>query len=80
MQSQDAWKGLETLLLELVPGDEVRIATLSRDTGLDEATCEMVLQALTRVELFTLKGDVFVRRRIFDPTRVQTTEPPGSGC
>jgi hypothetical protein len=80
-ESEGAWSQLEKLLLELVPGDEVQIATLARDTGLDEVTCEMVLRALARVELFTLKGEVFVRRRIFDVSgRPLTPQPPGPGC
>jgi hypothetical protein len=80
-ENESGWNELEKLLLGLVPGDEVQISTLVTQTGLDLTTCEMVLHALTRVELFTLRGDVFVRRRLFDGSAdVRSPQPPGPGC
>jgi DNA-binding IclR family transcriptional regulator len=49
----------------LTPGDEIHLAAAARDTGLSPSTCETVLDALTRVDLFTRVGDhTFVRRRM----------------
>ena len=64
-RAQSSWDRLQTLLESLTPGDEVHLAAASRDTGLPAATCETVLDALTRVDLFTRIGDhTFVRRRM----------------
>ena len=62
-----SWDRLQGLLESLTPGDEVHIAAAARQTGLPAATCETVLDALTRVDLFTRVGDhTFVRRRMID--------------
>ena len=58
---------LRNLLDRLNPGDEIRVAAASTETGLDQITCRLVLEGLTRADLFTRKNDgVFVRRRMFD--------------
>jgi hypothetical protein len=54
-------------LESLTPGDEVHLAVASRQTGLPASTCETVLDALARIDLFTRVGDhTFVRRRMSD--------------
>jgi hypothetical protein len=54
-------------LEKLNPGDEIHVAVASQETGVDAMTCEMVFEALVRVDLFTRTADrVFVRRRMFD--------------
>jgi hypothetical protein len=63
--TQSSWDRLQSLLESMTPGDEIHLAAASRDTGLPPATCETVLDALTRVDLFTRIGDhTFVRRRM----------------
>jgi hypothetical protein len=58
---------LQDLLARLNPGDEIHVAEASQETGFDTATCEMVFEALARVDIFTRTTDhVFVRRRMFD--------------
>lgn len=65
--TQSSWDRLQSLLESLTPGDEVHLAATSRETGLPAATCETVLDALTRADLFTRVGDhTFVRRRMLD--------------
>ena len=66
-QVPSSWDRLQVLLESLTPGDELHIAAAARQTGLPLATCETVLDALTRVDLFTRLGDhTFVRRRMLD--------------
>ena len=66
-KAPSGWDRLQTLLESLTPGDELHLAAASRQTGLPPATCETVLDALTRVDLFTRVGDhTFVRRRMLD--------------
>lgn len=66
-RTQSSWDRLQALLESLTPGDEVHLAAASRETGLLPATCETVLDALTRVDLFTRISDhTFVRRRMID--------------
>lgn len=61
---QSSWDRLQSLLVSLTPGDEIHLAAAARDSGLPSSTCETVLDALTRVDLFTRVGDhTFVRRR-----------------
>jgi DNA-binding IclR family transcriptional regulator len=58
---------LGNLLDRLNPGDEIRVAAASRETGLDLITCRLILEGLTRADLFTQKPNgAFVRRRMFD--------------
>jgi hypothetical protein len=58
---------LQDLLERLNPGDEIHVTAASQETGLDATTCEMVFEALARVDIFTRTTDrVFVRRRMFD--------------
>ena len=62
---QSSWDRLQSLLVSLTPGDEIHLAAAARDSGLPSSTCETVLDALTRVDLFTRVGDhTFVRRRM----------------
>jgi hypothetical protein len=66
-RAQPGWDRLQAMLEALVPGDEIHVATASHETGMTTAMCERVLEALTRVDLFTRSGDeVFVRRRLPD--------------
>jgi DNA-binding IclR family transcriptional regulator len=65
-EQQSGWDRFQALLEALQPGDEIHVAAAARDTGLPPHTCEHVLEALTRVDLFTRLGDhAFVRRRLF---------------
>ncbi len=65
--SRSSWDRFQELLEGLQPGDELQIATASRDTGLSRDMCEHVLEALARVDLFTrVSPDVFLRRRMFE--------------
>jgi len=58
---------LTDLLDKLHPGDVIGVAAASRETGVDESTCQTVLDALVRVGLFTRTPDgVFTRCRLFD--------------
>jgi hypothetical protein len=58
---------LQDVLERLGPGDEIHVTAISHETGLDATTCQSVLEALVRVDLFTRMDDrVFVRRRMFD--------------
>jgi predicted transcriptional regulator len=57
----------QDLLETLSPGDEIQVTSVSKTTGLDAATCESVLEALVRVDLFTRTRErVFVRRRMLE--------------
>ncbi len=58
---------LRDLLERLHPGDEIHVDAASRQTGLDEQTCETVFEALVRVGLFkrTTAG-AFLRCRMLD--------------
>jgi len=67
VRTRSSRERLRTLLDRLNPGDEIRVAAASKETGLDQMTCRTVLEALARVDLFTRKTDGgFVRRRMFD--------------
>jgi hypothetical protein len=58
---------LQDVLERLGPGDEIHVTAASKETGLDAETCQSVLEALVRVDLYTQMDDrVFVRRRMFD--------------
>jgi hypothetical protein len=51
----------------MIPGEEIHLAAISRQSGLPPTTCETVLDALSRIDLFTRIGDhTFVRRRMDD--------------
>jgi hypothetical protein len=63
-RAPSSWDRLQAVLEVLVPGDEVHVAAVSHESGMNPATCEHVLEALTRIDLFTRAGDhVFVRQR-----------------
>jgi len=67
VRARSSRERLRNLLDRLNPGDEIRAAAASKETGLDQITCQSVLEALARVDLFTRKNDgLFVRRRMFD--------------
>jgi DNA-binding IclR family transcriptional regulator len=67
VRARSSRQRLRNLLDRLNPGDEIRVAAASQETGLDQTTCASVLEALARVDLFTRTGDgAFVRRRMFD--------------
>jgi DNA-binding IclR family transcriptional regulator len=62
-----SWERLQAMLESLTPGDEVHVSAAARQCGLPTATCETVLETLTRMNLFTRNGDhLFVRRRMLD--------------
>ena len=42
---------LQELLLEMVPGDELSVARAAEVSGLDDAQCDAVLEALMRAGL-----------------------------
>jgi hypothetical protein len=63
---QSSWDRFQSMLENLQPGDEIHVAAASRESGLPPHTCEHVLEALARVDLFTRLGNhTFIRRRIF---------------
>ena len=67
VRNRSSRERMRNLLDRLNPGDEIRVAAASKETGLDQTTCRSVLEALARVDLFTRTNDgVFVRRRMFD--------------
>jgi hypothetical protein len=72
---------LQELLERLGPGDAIDVAAASLETGLDATTCQSVLEALVRVDLFTRMDDrVFVRRRMFGALeRLDTAAADGHG-
>jgi hypothetical protein len=65
--NRSSWARLQNLLEGLKPGDVIRVGDIATETGLEPATCTMVLDALARVELFTPQEDgTYLRRRIVD--------------
>jgi hypothetical protein len=73
--TQTSWDRFQSLLESLIPGDEIHLAAASRQTGLPPTTCETVLDALSRIDLFTRVGDhTFVRRRMDDSQPQGTAE------
>ena len=75
-----AWDRLLSLLERLQPGDTIRVSDAVSETGLEPSTCSMVLDALTRVDLFTPQGDgAYLRRRLLDRIEPQPDRSePGS--
>jgi hypothetical protein len=75
--AQSSWDRFQALLEALRPGDELHVAVAAHETGLSKDTCEHVLEALTRVDLFTPLGNQsFLRRRIFQAIdRLDTDRP-----
>jgi hypothetical protein len=66
--NRPGWDRLQTLLEQLKPGDEIEVVTVAQTTGLTADTCVVVLEALTRAELFVRpRAGTFVRRRMLDP-------------
>ena len=56
---------LQAFLLTMVPGDEVSVPRAMEISGLDEAQCDAVLDALARAGLMMrLQHDAYVRRRL----------------
>jgi hypothetical protein len=56
---------LQTLLLDMVPGDQVSVARAVEVSGLDEAQCDAVLNALMRAGLMLrLEPGGYVRCRL----------------
>jgi len=67
VRTRSSRERLRNLLDRLNPGDEIRVAAASKETGLDQITCRLILEGLTRADLFTQKTNgAFVRRRMFD--------------
>lgn len=74
-RTRSGWERMQNLLERLTPGDEVHVGEAVTETGLDRTTCEMVFDALARVDLYTRTSDgVFVRRRMFDALEHHTAE------
>jgi DNA-binding IclR family transcriptional regulator len=66
-QPPSSWDRLQAMLEKLTPGDEIHVTAAARQCGLSPATCETVLETLTRMNLFTRHGEyIFVRRRMLD--------------
>jgi hypothetical protein len=60
------WNRLENTLITIKPGETITVDSLATESGLLPETVEIVLNALTKAELFERKdGNVFVRRRLF---------------
>ena len=67
-QTRLPWDRLQSLLEGLHPGDELHLGPTAKQTGLDLSSCETVLEALTKIDLFTRTGDqTYVRRRMLQP-------------
>ena len=67
-RSRLAWDRLQLLLESLHPGDALQLKATAKQTGLDLSSCENVLEALARIDLFTRTGDqTYVRRRMLEP-------------
>jgi len=62
------WDRLQSLLEGLHPGDELQLGETAKQTGLDVTSCETVLEALAKIDLFTRAGNqTYIRRRMLDP-------------
>jgi hypothetical protein len=60
---------LQTLLLEMVDGDEVSVPHATHVSGLEARQCEAVLDALTRAGLMIrAASDTYVRRHLAEST------------
>ncbi len=58
---------LQTLLLEMVDGDELSLPHATHISGLEAEQCEAVLDALTRAGLMSrAASDTYVRRHLAD--------------
>jgi predicted transcriptional regulator of viral defense system len=70
---------LQELLLEMVPGDEVSVARAAEVSGLDDAQCDAVLEALMRAGLMIrLQPGDYVRCQLDGLTsRVTDRRPVG---
>jgi hypothetical protein len=56
---------LQTFLLGMAPGDEVSVHRAMEISGLDEAQCDAVLDALARAGLMIrLQHDAYIRRSL----------------
>jgi hypothetical protein len=67
-RSRLAWNRLQTLLEGLHPGDALQLNATAKQTGLDLSSCETVLEALARIDLFTrTENQTYVRRRMLEP-------------
>ena len=67
VRTRSSRERLRNLLDRLNPGDEIGVAAASKETGLDQITCRLILEGLTRADLFTQQTNgAFVRRRMFD--------------
>jgi hypothetical protein len=65
VRTRSAHERLQDVLERLKPGDSIQITNVSHDTGVDAPMCEAVLDALTKVGLFTRTTDqMYVRRRM----------------
>ena len=58
----DGLRKLETVLLQMAPGDHLSIGEAVELSGLDEETCEFVLHALTEAGLMIPQPDASYRR------------------
>jgi len=68
---------LQELLLEMVPGDELSVARAAEVSGLDDAQCDAVLEALMRAGLMirVQPGD-YVRCQLDGLTSPATPRTP----
>jgi hypothetical protein len=59
------WERLQALLLAVRPGQKVTARAVSAESGLELATVEMVLNALTKATLFRVCAtSTYVRQRL----------------
>jgi hypothetical protein len=61
--SSGSWSRLEVFLTGLRPGDVITVSGTVELTDLAADTIRVVLDALTRANLFDQHGDRFIRRR-----------------
>ena len=68
---------LQELLLEMVPGDELSVARAAEVSGLDDAQCDAVLDALMRAGLMIrLQPGDYVRCQLDGLTSPVTARRP----
>jgi hypothetical protein len=62
----DAWARFEAMIDAMQPGDVVTVADAVYDTGIGVESAQLMLDALTRADLFDHQGERFVRVRCID--------------
>lgn len=70
----EAWARFESLIDAMQSGDRLTVAEAVYETGITRASAQLMLDALTRAELFEQHGDGFVRVRCSDTWRDSLSE------